>query len=132
MVVGFHGVGMLPGPTARPTRAQAAALLSEHDAQTTRQCPANSPLPGGQRLLSAMQTPPRQAWELVQSCPQVPQSEGFDWRSTQDPPQLVVPAPQDTWQVPAEQTVPAAQTRPQRPQLLLSDCRSRQVPLHAV
>jgi len=121
MVVGFHGVGISLGPAARPTRAQAAVSLSEHDAQTTRQWFANSPLPGGQRLPRAMQVPARQAWALVQACPQVPQLEGFDWRSTQVPLQLVVPVPQDTWQEPAEQTVPAEQTRPHIPQLLLSD-----------
>ena len=49
-------------------------------------------------------------------------------RSRQEPPQLVRPARQDTWQTPTEQTVPDGQATPQAPQLLMSVCRSRQTP----
>jgi hypothetical protein len=49
-------------------------------------------------------------------------------RSRHTPEQSFKPAPQETWQAPAEQTRPLAQALPQVRQLLLSVCRSRHTP----
>ena len=62
----------------------------------------------------------------------MPQWSRSVWVSRQAPEQLVVPAPQETAQVPPEQTCPAAQTRPHMPQLRASVVRSRQAPEQSV
>jgi hypothetical protein len=52
--------------------------------------------------------------------------------SRQMPLQFVRPPPQLTWQVPLEQSWPAAHARPHAPQLLGSVAKSRQMPLQFV
>jgi hypothetical protein len=71
------------------------------------------------------QVPPVHDWPAAQALPQAPQFIALVARSTQAPPQLVVPPAQvPCTQAPAEQIVPLAQALPHEPQLATSALRS--------
>jgi hypothetical protein len=66
-----------------------------------------------------------------QALAQLPQFAGLLVRSTQDPKQLVSPAPQVVEQIPLEQTWPDGQTLPQLPQFEVSVKKLTHFPAHS-
>jgi hypothetical protein len=79
------------------------------------QTPWQLVLPPGQR-----HCPPEHVWLDEQVLPQLPQFVGSVPRSTQLPPQAVVPLGQTSVQEPWSQSCPVAQTVPHAPQFLAS------------
>lgn len=73
--------------------------------------------------------PPTHCWPPEQAIVHAPQLLGSLCTLTQEPPQLVRPAPQVIWHVLVEQTCPLAHLFPHEPQLFTSDVVSTQAPL---